>query len=260
LRTLAVLDAWYKPRKSTHRQGLCGGLSSCRDWIWAQSTRYAAGESPENIVGHKMEPMTPIYRRWNPPNETRLPDIHGWAQDIQSARELANRLSQEFSAENPDLVLLDALSTAAVVRYSRCFTTGIRARLSIEELTAASPAEIDLHQRVCDVRNWHVAHAVNEQEVHALYVILDGSPEATTGAIGFSSFSSVDSPLQPFEASALSELCERWIGWLSTQLIQEQAPLIALANRFSRAELLSLPQDEPQPNPNIRAKRRQIQC
>ena len=206
-----------------------------------------------------MEPITPIYRRWNPPIETRLPDIHGWAQDIQSARELANRLFQEYSAENSDPVLLDALSTAVVVRYSRCFSTGIRARLSIERLSTASPAEIDLHQRICDVRNLHVAHAVNEQEVHALYVILDGSPDATTGAIGFSSFSSFDLPLQPYDVSALSELCEKWISWLNTQLIQEQAPLIALANRFSRAELLSLPQDEPQPNSNIRAKRRQIQ-
>ena len=211
-------------------------------------------------VGHQVETENPIYRRWNPPVETRLPDIHGWLEDIHSAHELASRLSQEVSAENPDPVLLDALSTAALVRYSRCFTTGIRARLSIEELSTASPTDIDLHERIRGIRDWHIAHPVNEQEVHALYVILDGSPEATTGAIGFSSFSSVESPLQPFEVSAMLELCEKWIRWLNTQLIQEQTPLIPLANRFSRAELLSLSQDEPQPNSNIRAKRRQVQC
>ena len=199
----------------------------------------------------------PIYRRWNPLVETRVPDIHGWLQDIRSAHELASRLSHEFSAESPDQALLDALSTAAIVRYCRCFTSGIRARLSIEELSTASPTDIDLHEKIRGTRDWHIAHPINEQEVHAFYVILDGSPGATTGAIGFSSFSSVKSPLQPFEVSAMLELCEKWIGWLNTRLIQEQTPLIPIANRFSRAELLSLPQDEPQPNSNIRAKRRQ---
>ena len=205
-----------------------------------------------------MATESPLYRRWKPPAETRLPDIHGWLEDIRSAHELASRLAHEFEAETPDPVLLDALSTAALVRYSRCFTTGIRARLSIEDLAIASPTDIDLHERLRGIRDWHIAHPVNEQEVHALYVILDGSPEATTGAIGFSSFSSVELPLQPFEVSAMLELCEKWIRWLSTQLTHENTLLIPLANRLSRAELLSLSKDEPQPNPNVRARRRQV--
>ena len=192
-----------------------------------------------------MEAVHHIYRRWNPPIETCLPDIHGWAQDVQSARELAKRLTQEFESEKPDSVLLDALSTAAVIRYSRCFTTGIRARLSIDKLATAAPVDIDLHNRICGVRDWHVAHAINKQEVHALYVILDGSPEATTGAVGFSSYLSGDPPLQPYEVNALVDICTKWIDWLKTQLIQEQAKLIPLANCLCRAELLSLPADEP---------------
>ena len=204
-----------------------------------------------------MATENPVYLRWNPPVETRLPDIHGWLQDIHSAQEFASRLSHELSTENPDPVLLDALSTAALVRYSRCFTTGKRARLSIVELSTASPTDIDLHERLRGIRDWHIAHPVNEQEVHALYVIVDGSPEATTGAIGFSSFSSVSLHLQPSEVSTMLELCQKWIHWLNEQLIKEEIPLRPLVSRLSRAELLSLSQDEPQPNSNILARRQQ---
>src|SRR5437764_7327517 len=109
------------------------------------------------------------YRRWTLPVETRIPDIHGWLQDIHSAKELAERLIQETEAENPDPILLDALSTATLVRYSRCFTTGGRERLSIRQLPSADGAEIELHERLRGIRDWHIAHPVNLQEVHALY-------------------------------------------------------------------------------------------
>lgn len=210
-------------------------------------------------VGRQMATENPIYRRWTPPFETRVPDIHGCLQDIQSSQELATRLLAELNAENPDPVLLDALSTATLVRYSRCFTSGIRVRLSIEELPTATPADVELHERLRGIRDWHIAHPINKQEVHALYVILDGSPTAMTGAIGFSSFSSVESPLEPSQASAMLELCVKWTDWLKIQLVHAQEPLIPYANRLSRAELLALPQDEPRPNSNIRAKRTQVQ-
>ena len=175
-----------------------------------------------------METENSIYRRWTPPVETRVPDIHGWLQDIHSSHELATCLLNELNSENSDPVLLDALSTATLVRYSRCFTTGIRTRLSIEELPTATDADIELHERLRGIRDWHIAHPINMQEVHALYVIIDGSPEATTGAIGFSSFSSVESPLEPFQVNAMLDLCEKWIHWLNIQLVKAQEPLIPL--------------------------------
>lgn len=200
----------------------------------------------------------PIYRRWDPPVETHLGDIHGWMEDIHCTHDFASRLRDELAKDNPELVLLDALSTAALVRYCRCFTTGIRARLSIEGLPSASAEDITFHERVRGIRDWHVAHPVNEQEVHALYVILDGSPGATTGAIGFSSFCSAEGVLQPFEVDTMLGLCEKWLRWLSSQLMQEEMSLRPRVSLLPREELLALPNDEPEPNPNIRAKRRQV--
>lgn len=199
------------------------------------------------------------YRRWSPPGPTRIPDIHGWLQDISSTREMARCLLQELTRLEAEPILVDALSTAALIRYSRCFTTGIRERLDISQLPSATDADREFHKRVRGIRDWHIAHPVNQQEAHALYVIIDEAPGATTGALGFSSQSSVDAALLPNEVEALLELCTKWMEWLNGELVAENLRLMPLANLLTRQQLLSLPQDEPQSNPNIRAKRRQKQ-
>lgn len=205
-----------------------------------------------------MKTGNPIYRKWDLPVDSRLPDLHGWMEDIRCAHDFASRLRHELAKDTPDLVLLDALATAALVRYCRCFTTGIRVRLSIKDLPGASAEDMEFHERLRGIRDWHIAHPVNEQEVHAVYVILDGSPGATTGAIGLSSYSSAEGALQAFEVSVMLELCEKWIRWLETELIQEELSLRPRVASLSRAELLALPTDEPRPNSDVRAKRRRV--
>jgi hypothetical protein len=172
---------------------------------------------------------------------------------------MAGRLLQELTRHEADHTLIDALSTAALIRYSRCFTTGIRERLDISQLLSASEADREFHERIRGIRDWHIAHPVNQQEAHALYVIIDEATGATTGALGFSSQSSVDATLLPNEVEALLELCTKWMEWLNGELVAENLRLMPLASLLTRQQLLALPQGEPQSNPNIRAKRRQRQ-
>jgi hypothetical protein len=201
---------------------------------------------------------TEIYRRWKPPVPTNLGDVHGWLGDIHSTKEFLTRLLLELDKEPPDPVLLDALATAAVVRYSRCFTSGLRTRLSIDDLVPAPNAgEIGLHEHIRGVRDWHVAHPVNLQERHTLLVILEADPNASTGAIGFSSRSNSDLALHPPEIEAAVLLCDRWISSLTQRLIHENEQLIPVANQLSREALLALPEDELPTNPNPRARRKQ---
>lgn len=199
------------------------------------------------------------YRRWTPPIASRHSDIHGWLQDIHSARDLARRLIKEAESGNPDLDLLDALSTTSLIRYSRCFTTGIRERLDIARLPSATDLDVALHKRLRGIRDWHIAHPVNQQEAHALYVIVDESPGATTGALGVSSLLSAELPMKPFEAEEMVALCGKWIIWLDEQLRQEQLRLMPFAKQLTRKELLSFPQGDPQTNEDIYAKRKQQQ-
>jgi len=198
-----------------------------------------------------------VYKKWLPPIENRLSDIHGWLEDMHAAKDFAAALHLMLESDNDDPVVIDALSTATLVRYSRCFTTGARERLRIEQLETAEPNDIDLHERLRGVRDWHVAHPVNRQEVHAVYLIFDPSPDATTGALGISSLSVADLALSPPEVAATERLCEKWIAWLTPKLVSENQKLIPLAQRLTRAEILALPSDEPSPEPNIHARRRQ---
>ena len=200
------------------------------------------------------------YRKWTPPASTSIVDVHGWLNDISSAREFAERLIEESEKKGPDTLLLDALSTAAIVRYCRCFTTGIRERLPIGQLPSATEAEIELHKRLCGIRDRHISHAVNQQEAYALYVIIDESREATTGALGLSSQSTAQIPLLPFDAAEMVDLCSKWIVRLKEQLAQENACLMPLVTQLSREELLSLPQDKPQSNDDIHVKRKRGRC
>ena len=195
------------------------------------------------------------YRQWCPPVETPLSDLHGCFDDLFAAREFAERLVAEFDKDSPDSMLLDALTTALFVRYCRSFTTGARIRLQVEDHPSLTPTERKLHARLREVRDWHIAHPVNLQEIQALYVAFDPNPAATTGVIGISATSSTDLGITSHEAEGAVSLCKHWLDWLRPLINQEYTQLRPLADKLSRQELFALPEDEVEPNFNLRARR-----
>lgn len=197
----------------------------------------------------------PVYREWTPPVETEIPDLHGWLVDIDSAREFAARLMQESERLDPDFLLIDALSTASIMRYCRCFTSGIRVRLQIDRLPSAAEVDVALHKRLCAVRDKHIAHAVNHNEAHALYVMIDDSPDASTCVLGLSSQGSALIPLSPVEAEEMIGLCKKWIEHLKNELAREKIRLRPYVELLSRDEILALPIGEPQPSEDVHSKR-----
>jgi hypothetical protein len=197
----------------------------------------------------------PRYRQWTPSISTRYPDIHGWLDDIDSSREFAQRLLHESESQSPDKAVIDAMSVAAIIRYCRCFTTGCREQLRIDDLPSLSEGERRFHGWIIGVRNRHISHPVNQQEAHALYVIVDETPGADTGALGISSCTSSQIPLAQLEATDLIMLCARWTAHLKVQLAEESERLRPLINSLSRAEIMSLPQGDPEYNEDIYAQR-----
>ena len=197
------------------------------------------------------------YRQWRPPVETPLSDLHGCFDDLFAAREFAERLVAEFGKDTPDSMLLDALATALFVRYCRSFTTGARIRLQLEDHLSLTSADRELHSRLREIRDWHIAHPVNLQEIQALYVAFDPNPAATTGVVGISATSSSDLGITSHEAEAAVVLCQQWLDWLRPLINQEYARLRPLADKLSRQELFSLPSDEVEPSLNLRARRMQ---
>lgn len=95
---------------------------------------------------------------------TYLADLNGIAVDLSSANSLARTLQRHFESEKFDGEIVDALSTAILVRYSRPFMKGVRARLDTEVIETLSNTERSLHERYRAYRDKHIAHSVNTFE------------------------------------------------------------------------------------------------
>lgn len=98
------------------------------------------------------------------PEASDLADLTGIRDDLHSARSFAQELKKIFEAERPNWGLVDPLSTAILVRYSRPFMTGVRKRLNKEALRALSGPQQQKHDRLRAFRDKHIAHSVNEFE------------------------------------------------------------------------------------------------
>ena len=94
-----------------------------------------------------VEVATLVYARWNPPEGSNLADLEGVWNDLFSARDFSVRLGAAFLVSPYDYTLLDALSTAALTRYARSFTTGVRERLKVHVEDALNVDEKEMHER-----------------------------------------------------------------------------------------------------------------
>ena len=198
-----------------------------------------------------------MYRRWHPPIPHRLADITGWIVDLRSAESMVRRLHAVPATRQNDPIVAQALLIAALISYCRCFTSGGRERLRIENLLAATPEEVAMHEHMRGVRDWHIAHPVNLQEVHAVHLIVDESPDARPLVKGISSYSAVSSPLTTAQMETVLSLCGKWMEMLAGMLATETVRLKPFADQLGREQVLALPIEDPQPSKNIRSRRRQ---
>lgn len=92
--------------------------------------------------------------------------IHGIKYDLDSAARIAEYLLRvSTKGEFPGLEIVDGLSTALVVRYSRAFVSGVRdsphAKSAVATLTED---EQSVHEAILMMRDKHIAHSVSAQE------------------------------------------------------------------------------------------------
>ena len=180
----------------------------------------------------------------------------GYFVDLKAAQACIEQLLEMTLA--PDtLTVAEALSTAAVIRYCRCFASGIRQKLDINSLITASAKEIAIHDRMRGVRDWHVAHPVNQQEVHALHLIVNDDPNANDLVLGMSSYQATSRPLKTDEFRLALSLCSKWVTHVQDKVVEEQLRLKPYVDQLSRADILALPTMNPDTNSNIQARRTQ---
>ena len=119
------------------------------------------------------------------PEAKRLADLYGVAIDLRACRDYCEKYLQVFSNilqptdETKHLEHLECFSVYIFVKYGRCFKSGRRKKLAEEILAKSelSPDDLDIHQRVIDVRDEHIAHSVNDFESHKVRVWLNPEEE-----------------------------------------------------------------------------------
>ncbi len=128
------------------------------------------------------------------PMAARLADLAGIEADLERVvsycRCMVRRYSGSHLAKTPSDIVgfttpidfddWEALSTATAIAYGRCFSSGVRIRLT--ELVPRMPDEAmrNLHQFVIAFRNTHVAHSVSAFEENSVGVHV--SSEYTSSA------------------------------------------------------------------------------
>lgn len=93
-----------------------------------------------------------------------LADLHGVQWDLKNARDWAKTLLARRIADPPELDLVEPLSVAVGVMYSRPFVTGVRTRLGEADLVIFTPEQRLAHDRLRSYRDKHIAHSVNAFE------------------------------------------------------------------------------------------------
>ena len=119
----------------------------------------------------------------------------------------------------------------------------------------ANADEMSIHKRIRGVRDWHVAHPINQQEVHALHLIVNDDPNASELVLGMSSYQATSRPLKVNELRLALSLCSKWVDFLKSKIVEEQLRLKPYVEQLSREQILALPIMEPETNANIHAKR-----
>ena len=165
-------------------------------------------------------------------------DLTGIRYDLVSARSLARKLQSVMEGGEPDYELVDALTTAILVRYSRPFSGGVRRWPAEDALKELSEGQHQKHERLSDFRDKHIAHSVNafeENQPIARYVegreYLEGvySVECHHGRIV---------GLNSSETEGVIELTTAMIEYVDSLLGVEKEALLAKVRSISLEHLL----------------------
>ena len=110
--------------------------------------------------------------RFPVPEAHRLASLGSISSDLHAVLRYCTEAIQA-SRDHAGPSVEQALREAAVVRYGRCFATGVRAPLPRDLFELAPDGVRVSHEHFIDVRNKHVAHSVNEYEETDVVILLE---------------------------------------------------------------------------------------
>ena len=177
------------------------------------------------------------------PEAADLADLTGIRYDLDSARSLPRLLTEMLEGANYDLV--DPLSTAILVRYSRPFVKGVRKWLGEEALKALTPHQRERHARLRAFRDKHIAHSVNafeENQPVARYWVERVTDE------GISSIECNHTRITGLSSADLEDVIELTtaiLSYVDSRLEEEKAKVLEIVRRIPIEKLLNQLQRGP---------------
>lgn len=91
-------------------------------------------------------------------------DLHGVSRDLEMARRLC-LIAEGFGKDDVNQgVAVDGLLSAALIRYMRCFSSGVRSPLRSDDLSKFGAEIVETHSFLKDYRDKHLAHSINNYE------------------------------------------------------------------------------------------------
>jgi hypothetical protein len=187
------------------------------------------------VIGH---------RQLDLPETQLLSDLYGVIKDLASVSEFCQRLVDAFDVDSPDLHLLDALATACVVRYCRCFEGGVRTKLDPDSVRAVDPRFAEFHDYLFALRQKHLSHSVNEFEANCVAVSV-AEPPSPPEIRGITVVGGRVAGLDRRTALNLQELAGKLREAASARYEAEEKELRALVDKMSIDKVYQLPEPRP---------------
>jgi hypothetical protein len=157
-----------------------------------------------------------------------LADLNGIQIDLQAAIDLCNCLLDIYRMEKPDFKLVEPISIAILIKYSRPFVTGVRKKLSIDAVSKLTKDELEKHNKFLALRNKHVAHSVNEFEENIVKAYYNDETIYTDGITSIGLGHARLSSISGYEAEQIIELSNKIIDYINMEMKTEKAKLLEL--------------------------------
>jgi len=182
------------------------------------------------------------------PAAAELADLTGISNDFENAKQFATQLKEMLERQPPDYSLVEPMTTAILVCYSRPFTTGVRRRIKGTDLGSLSPEQRSAHDRFRLWRDKHIAHSVN--------VFEENQPVARYWAErfddeGFTSIECNSSQLIGMsmrDAEMIIELATHFIEELNPRIKHEKEKVLEIVQSLSREQVLAMAKPARAPN------------
>jgi hypothetical protein len=168
-----------------------------------------------------------------------LADLSGAAIDLEASRDLAKYLAGRFAAGAVgEFEVVDAFTTAILVRYARPFMTGVRLPLGADILGGLSAEQMQLHLKFLAWRSKHIAHSVNPFEENLVVAYYNQDTVTETGIQSISVQQDRLVGLSMRDLADIQSLADAILSIVKARIDAEKARVLEIVRSRPIAEVL----------------------